>query len=250
MASSALPEDGAGEIRPSDIENWYTPAQACAYARNCVSAKGASNAIWRLLEAGLIEAVASSASRTPKDSAPIPRTTPVRIPERYWKSFSDHGSDLWSGGYARFWVVRKGYDSGTTYQYFGIKLNPDDVRSNLPPPRPPDAIAIKATPPVTVSYPPHRPIAPAALAVPSPAEQVTSDVPDNDVVNKGPPVAPDHLKAWFDLYRRVYSGSSDTEANALDSARGMFPGKSVSRDSVRALRGAQKRGRKATDAAN
>jgi hypothetical protein len=250
MASSALPEDGEGEIKPADIENWYTPIEACAYARRCVGAKGASNAVWRLLEAGLIEAVANSASRTPKDSAPIARTTPVRIPERHWKSYTDHGSDLWSGGYARFWVVRKGYDSGTTYQYFGIRLNPHDVRSNLPAPRPPDAIAVKATPAVTVSHPSDTPIAPAALAATSPADQATSDVPDNDVANKGPPVAPDHLKAWFDLYRRVYSGSSDTEANALVSARGMFPGKSVSRDSVRALRGTQKRGRKATDTAN
>jgi hypothetical protein len=193
MASSALPEDGEGEIRPADIENWYTPAQACAYARRCVDAKGASNAIWRLLEAGLIEAVANSASRTPKGSAPIPRTTPVRIPERYWRSFSDHGSDLWNGGYVRFWVVRKGYDSGTTYQYFGIKFNPHDVHSNLPPPRPPDAIVVKAIP--AVSYPPTTPIAPAPLAAPSPAEQAKSDVPDDDIANKRPAVAAEHLRA-------------------------------------------------------
>jgi hypothetical protein len=66
---------------------------------------------------------------------------------------------------------------------------------------------------------------------------------------KGPPVSEQHLKAWFDLYKQVYQGAADTEANALKSAAGMFPGKLVSRDRVRALRGAQKRGRKPNEPA-
>jgi hypothetical protein len=245
MESSAL--SGKSERTPEDIATWYSPSAACRYAETCMDARKASDAIRQLLIAGMIEVVATSSSMTPSDRGPITDTKPIIIPNRFWKSMSATGTDLWNGAYARFWIANS--DGGTTYQFFGIKLNPHDVQSNLPPPRPPDAIVVKATPAVTVSYPSDMPIAPAALAAASPAEQATSDVPDNDVANKGPPVAPDHLKAWFDLYRRVYSGSSDTEANALVSARGMFPGKSVSRDSVRALRGAQKRGRKPDETA-
>jgi hypothetical protein len=64
---------------------------------------------------------------------------------------------------------------------------------------------------------------------------------------KGPPVAEPLLKAWFELYSRAYQGSADTEDVAVRSAQGMFPGKSVARQRVRHLRGAQKRGRKSRE---
>ena len=185
MGSSALPEDGAGEIKPSDIEGWYTPIEACAYAANCVGTKGASNAVWRLLEAGLIEAVANSASRTPKDSAPIVRTKPVRIPERFWKAFTDHGSDLWNGGYARFWVSNK--NSGTTFQYFGIKLNPDDVHANLPEPR-------------------HQPEAPQATS-PVPAAEETAN-------KGGRPRKEWWDDFWIEICRQIYEGDLKPKTQA------------------------------------
>jgi hypothetical protein len=69
---------------------------------------------------------------------------------------------------------------------------------------------------------------------------------DDEPEPKGPPVSPEALKAWFDLYRRIYTGTADTEAMALKSAQGMFPGKSVSRDKIRALRGERPIGRPKT----
>jgi hypothetical protein len=83
-----------------------------------------------------------------------------------------------------------------------------------------------------------------------PTEEATPATEPEEPPEKGPPVSPELLKAWFEVYRRAYIGAADTEANAVASARGMFPGKSVSRERVRELRGAQKRGRKATDSAN
>jgi hypothetical protein len=88
--------------------------------------------------------------------------------------------------------------------------------------------------------------APAAKAKAETQAATARDVPAEEI-QKGPPVSDAHLRAWFDVFRQAYTGAADTEANALASARGMFPGKSVSRDKVRELRGEQKRGRKAGD---
>jgi len=60
---------------------------------------------------------------------------------------------------------------------------------------------------------------------------------------EGPPVSDADLKRWYELYQDVYRGSADKEAAALSSAQGMFPGKTVSRDRIRQLRGSRPRGR-------
>jgi len=120
----ALPDER--KISAEEIATWYSPIEACAYAATMIGTKGAGDAIWNLLAAGMIEAVATTSSITPKDRAPIPDTQPSFIPKRLWKNLSTHGTDLWTGGYARFFV------SGTSHRCFGIKLNPDDVRANLP----------------------------------------------------------------------------------------------------------------------
>ena len=213
------------EISAEELASWWTPQEALAYAATCVNGRSAaSNAIWQRLVGGLIESVAATSSLTRKDRAPVPSWKPELIPQRFWKKFSQHGSDFWDAGDVRFFLSGSGTSS--VYQAFNIKLNPADVRESLPPPRPPPKkLWVK------------KPIEPE-----KPAQAVEELEPEQ----KGPSVSPDHLRAWFDLYQRVYSGPADTEANALESARGMFPGKSVSRERVRELRGSQKRGRKSS----
>lgn len=77
------------------------------------------------------------------------------------------------------------------------------------------------------------------------AQPLQDSAPDDDAA-KGKPVSPEALKAWFDVYRKVYGGSADdTLENAHKSARGMFPGRFVSRDRVRELAGGRTPGRKA-----
>jgi hypothetical protein len=213
------------EITAEELEAWWTPSQALAYATTCVDGRNAAaNAIWQRLVGGLIETVASTSSATPKDRAPVPKWRPELIPRRFWKLFSKHGSDFWGAGDAKFFLPGSG--TSTVYQGFGIKLFPADVRGTLPPPRPP----------------PKQTWVKKAPEPEKPAEEPESE-------QKGPPVSEEHLKAWFALYRQVYSGPAETEANAVASARGMFQGKSVSRDRIRALRGTQKRGRKAAEPA-
>ena len=52
------------------------------------------------------------------------------------------------------------------------------------------------------------------------------------------------MEAWYAAYRLAYQGADDTMEKALASAKGMFPGKSVSREQVRKLAGGRKPGRK------
>jgi hypothetical protein len=219
---------GKAEIEPEE-NAWYTPSQARAYAEGCVGSR-ASNAILQLLASGLVQAQSTSSSTTTEGRAPIAQTGPSPIPKRLWKFVSDAETDLWSGGTARF-RVGKGADGPAEFRHFGIKLSKNDIHRNLPRPPPPRAWIEKPAEP-------EKPVEPEKQTAPGRVE-------DPEPEQRGPPVSPDHLTAWFDLYRKAYSGSvADTEANALASARGMFPGRSVPRDRIRELRGSQKRGRK------
>jgi hypothetical protein len=123
-------------ITVEELASWWTPTEALAYAATCVgSTKAAGNAIWQRLVGGLIETVASTSSVTPKDRTPQPKWTHELVPRSYWKQYSEHGSDFWGAGDVRFFLRLSG--TSAVYQAFGVKLNPADVRSTLPPPRPP-----------------------------------------------------------------------------------------------------------------
>jgi hypothetical protein len=229
------------DLKPETIAAWWTPMDALLYASECVGAKGAANALWQLLVAGMIDAVASSSSLTRDHSTPSTTDGHSVIPKVRWQQFTEKGSDFWNAGYARFWF--SGHHGGVTYLAFGIKLNPDDVRNNLPPPRPkpkqPEPKQELTTENVLTNAElqayGYRSAAPVAQAEP--------------VQEKGPPVSKAHLESWYAVYRLAYQGALDTEETAVKSARGMFPGKSVSRESIRTLRGTQKRGRKPAESA-
>jgi len=125
------------EIPSEEIATWYTPIQTYAYAASCVGLQGANKALWQLLNGGMIKAVATSSSITPKDRSPRANPKPSFIPPSLWRHAADHGTDLWKGAYARFWVAKdSNFGMPVAYQYFGIKFNPDDIRANLPAPNP------------------------------------------------------------------------------------------------------------------
>ena len=77
----------------------------------------------------------------------------------------------------------------------------------------------------------------------SPVPDAGASAPEEE---RGSPVSKTDLEAWAAVYKQAYGGKpEDTLTNALASAKGMFPGKFVSREKVRALVGGdRKTGRK------
>jgi hypothetical protein len=144
---------------------------------------------------------------------------PTLIPNGHWQYYkTTHGLDFFETGDAVFYFrARSQYQLAMTIRRFGIRLNPDDVQATLPKGR--------QLPDEPIVRPPNL-------------------IDPEDKATKGPPVSDASLQLWYELYRQVYRGSDDTEPNALSSARGMFPGKSISRERVRKLFEPRAAGRK------
>ena len=168
-------------IGAEDIASWYTPRDALRYAAAAVGKEGASNAIWQRLIGGMIAAVSTTSSSTPKDGAPIPEMNPRPIPSLYWQDFAHSGSDFWKAGDAKFFLGRR--ERGPiTYRCFGIRLNPTDVHAMLPAPLP--------EPERRRWRPRENPTDPE-----KPTETPTQK--ESEPLPKGPPVSAEHLQAWY-----------------------------------------------------
>lgn len=204
--------------------NWFTPLEAVAYAAAALGTNKPHHAIWERLRGGMIRTVALTSSSGHRGNIPATQTIPSWVPKRYWVHYSDQGGDFWQTGDARFFIPAKSNrELSLTVRCFSIRLDPVDVQATLPPLPPP-----KEEP--TAPLPNHTPI----------ADEIEAEQPEV----RGPRVSDALLTDWHVLYRRAYQGAADTEDIAVQSARGMFPGKSVARQRVRDLRGEQRRGRK------
>jgi hypothetical protein len=207
-------------ITADEFTTWMLPSAALQllYTSGSIDYRTGKLAILKRLQHGLIQAVAETGKLQNSSGTLVP------ITQKEW-GYAEDGivpSPLWVTGDITIAVPMHTYEGYTRVPvyFFNVRFNPTGVRALLPP---------EHVEPVS-----------AQQSKPEPSE--TADPPEQE---KGPSVSPEHLREWFELYKKVYQGPQDTEANALASAAGMFPGKSVSRDRVRALRGAQKRGRKA-----
>ena len=212
------------KLDPETFSSWYTASQALDYAMRCVGTKSAAKqALWSRISGGMIEAAASHVSVTQEHSAPVTQSGPIHIPKDFWANLAEGRSDLWGPGDATFYFLsnKMGYGSGTWFLFVGIRFNPNNIHSTLPLP---------------------------SAETPAPGKR--DDLSEGESEQRGPRVSDAHLAAWFDLWRKVYQGTPlDIEDIAVASARGMFQGKSVTRQQVRDLRGTQKRGRKPSDSA-
>lgn len=199
------------------LATWMTPNEAAAYVARALQtddAEEAGRAIWERLKAGIIRAACLRSARTPSGYAPTQTNTPTIIPASHWDYFTDEGSNFWNGDARFFFPDSQGLGHSDVVRCFGIKLDPESVATTLP--------SLPKPKPVTDTPTPHE--------TPEP--------------NRGQPVSEALLSGWYALYCQAYQGPADTLENALQSARGMFPGKFVSRDRVRALCAGRKRGRK------
>jgi hypothetical protein len=227
MAAKALIQ-----LEASVVADWITPRQAVDILDAVYDDKYlAKKVLLGRLIGGVIQA--ASGRTVVVDAGRKAEALFITIPPSEWEGI-EPADGFWISGdliYTRRSQSSSYQDCKTSH--FRVRFDPEGVREIVKdePPKPRGSKWIKK------KLEPEAPPVPAEVEAPEPEQ-------------KGPAVSQDHLKAWFDLYQRAYSGSAtDTEANAVASARGMFPGKSVSRERVRDLRGAQKRGRKADDAA-
>ncbi len=150
----------------------------------------------------------------------------IPIPVVLWRDYYEYTIGFWEAGDIKFYLGhRESYNQTTSVWYQGIRFHPFGIEElvALAPPKP--------------------------YATPVPVE--AKEAQETEPSQSGPPVSDVHLEAWYELFQKVYGGTAkDTEAFAQQSAFGMFPDKSVTRQRIRELRGEQKRGRKPSGPAN
>jgi len=202
-----------GDPFTKDIAKWLTAPETLAMAE---ASKGqfAGQFLNERLKGGLLIAVASKTSRSVGKASATMRTEPQKISSALWHHRTD--DSFWRTGDVQFKVRDpRSIGHSTNVWCYDIRFDP---------------VVIEAMFPAAPAQEREQPPAPAPLAEPE---------------VKGPPVSDAALAAWYAAYKLAYTGADDTEAKAMESAKGCFPGKSFSRDAVRALRGARSRGRKA-----
>lgn len=203
-----------------DISGWLTPRQALEILGTVfVSDAVARRELIERLRGGMVMAVCHHATIDGQRLKP--------------GALNQLGSEDWNNIFSNDEVWITGTHSGSVYRssgtyptlkpirFFDVRFKPDDINAIIAP---------------------HQVQPPNAAA----NDQIENNKPEADAdYRKLPPVSEAHLKAWFAVYSLAYSsGPLDTLPNAIASARGMFPGRFVSRERVRDLAGGRTRGRK------
>ena len=146
------------------------------------------------------------------------------IPHNLWQNARTEWlhSDLWSTGQISIEIpIASRAFSGDTQELklFGVRFDPAGINQII-------QDAGGAVPKPTVP----APVAPSEDADDSAQKKRVSEA---------------DLKAWHELYSRLYPGNGYSIEHAVESAKGMFPDKSVARDRVRELVGGDRKpGRK------
>lgn len=221
--------DSPPVITEDEYRRWLEPSATLALVYSKIgNYQKAYAAILKRGGAGLIRAAAKridahDAGGKISQSSPYPVVAPGTL-----KSWHDHygHSDLglWSSGDCELTLdvpMRHGYGAATPHlAYYGIRFEPSGIHE------------LAGQQAGTTSA--------APAVIPTAAIPAFADEPET----RGSPISQAALEAWFKAYQMAFTGTQDTEAKAMESAKGCFPGKSFSREAVRALRGEQKRGPK------
>jgi len=204
---------------------WWTPAQALEHAVKIVGRAAGSAALLDRIKGGRIRVGAATFSDQIGDEPPELFDEPETIPANHWRDVTSlYRSNFWHGDFEFSLRTGGGYGKPMTVRCYGIRLDPDGVRASLPLPTP----ATPEPPAVSLAKPPDA-----------------DEAKDTPAPQRGPPVSPAALRAWHEAYKLAYTGTpQDKLETAYLSAAGAFPGKSVSRDAIRALVGGRKPGPK------
>jgi hypothetical protein len=193
-------------ITAAEFETWLPPRAALVALKHLHGAT--ISTIYERLRFGHIKAIARRSNYKGKTREYFD------IPHPVWNQAKGiAASNLWVSGDITIYLA------DSPLALFGVRFDPAGIQELSPRPEPKLEVA---------------PEAPASVT----AQASESDAP------QGPPVPQALLEGWHELYVRAYQGAADTEDIAVQSARGMFPGRFVARQRVRNLRGQQRRGRK------
>lgn len=202
-------------ISQEDYDSWVTPREAWNILIGEYG-KYAKSMIVSRLQSGDVRGAALSVGD--KNRAPHLRTPLSLVALEVWQKAGSQVMDskVWATGDLYVEYYDDTYTRATSLSFFGVKFEPAAIRALLT---------------KTLTQSGHPTILPESQVDPLPAD-------------KGPAVSEAHLTAWYEVYKQAYRGNDDTLPRALESARGMFPGKFVSRDRVRALCAGRTSGRK------
>jgi hypothetical protein len=214
--------EGEAAITAKEYETWLTPSAAVTVLKH-LHYSAARDTIIERAKFGYIKSAARRYNFGNKAGELLV------LPATLWQDAegSIHGSWFWSTGDITVEVPqRSGSYQTTRLALFGVRFDPAGIQ--------------ELCPEISRSVGPQ--IAPQA-ARPD-AEPATPAIEESPELIRGPPVSDALLRDWYELYRRAYPDTADTEPLAIESAKGMFPRKYVARRRVRELRGQRKPGRK------
>ena len=208
---------------PSDEEfaTWYMPVQALRLIATIIEAENtAKTTIIGRLRGGMIRAASRGVAYELSGSRTESKASIVLMNPESWACYDQltHGKGFWLT--ADFEISPRS-SQPSTLLYYGVRF---------------DRVGVDAFLHGLLGEDRQIPSVASHKAIKQLTESPTS---------KGLRVSDPLLQAWYELYQRAYQGTAqDTLANAWESAKGMFPGKSVARDRVHALCGGRKTGKK------
>jgi hypothetical protein len=191
-------------ITEDEFAKWMLPKDAVALLKSHYGTQSIIIATTTLIERAKGGLLTAIAKHTSYEDGTTTYLKPIQKSD--WDSIRSD-STLWLSGDVVYRIKLGSYrDDAVTVRQFDVRFHPQEVRDIIPAPM---------------------------MAEP--------DKPAAAGEQPGPPVSDAHLKAWYELYKKAYP--DDSEDRAWQSARGMFPGKSVSRAKIRELRGSRDMGR-------
>jgi len=158
---------------------------------------------------------------------------PCLIPARHWKPLEGLAhNDVWQTGQLTLYFQQDYRSAKIRHDYYGVRFEPNAINAMLE----------------GMEWPKLNPEIRENLAVsPSaPQEVIVKDETtwtDPEDSGNGEPVTLEELRAWHDLYSKLYQGDFPL-SHAVRSAKGFFPDKRVGRDRVHSLFPTRKSGRK------
>jgi hypothetical protein len=213
---------GAGCVVEQDdkpkFENWLRPREALTVLGSAYSKEDvARHLLLERLSSGAITAIAEAASWTGLAGAK-PHQGLTTIPNDFWRDYYRYQTGFWDSGDLLFNLGHfRGSFNSVSVRFQGIRFDPGAIQK----------LAGAAENRIQATVNALNAAAPAAKA--------------EEPAQKGKPVSPAALAAWYEAYKLAYPDES--EDAALESARRMFPDKSITRKSIRDLRGPRAMGR-------